>query len=113
MTSTASRTSIPSRGSIVLSRSRLRLVPSLDDTATRGFDRVLSTRCPEGPNPIRLSVVRLLGVEGSTLRVAGVDLLDGTPVLDLEPFGPEFDVLRRSEAAVSPPARKCPLEAIG
>jgi tRNA-Thr(GGU) m(6)t(6)A37 methyltransferase TsaA len=69
--------------------SRLKLVPFLDDTP-RG---VLSTRSPERPNPIGLSVVRLPGVAGSTLEVAGVDLLDGTPVLDLKPFVPEFDVI--------------------
>jgi tRNA (adenine37-N6)-methyltransferase len=63
------------------------VVPFLDDTP-RG---VFATRSPRHPNPIGLSVVRLLAVEGTVLRVAGLDLLDGTPVLDLKPYVPEFD----------------------
>ncbi len=66
---------------------RLEVVPFLDDEP-RG---VFATRSPNRPNPIGLSVVRLLGVEGSSLRIAGVDLLDGTPVLDSKPHVPSFD----------------------
>lgn len=47
---------------------------------------VFATRSPERPNPIGLSVVELLGRDGSRLRVRGVDMLDGTPVLDLKPY---------------------------
>ena len=43
-------------------------------------------RRPQRPNPIGLTVVELLGREGCTLRVAGVDMLDGTPILDLKPY---------------------------
>jgi tRNA-Thr(GGU) m(6)t(6)A37 methyltransferase TsaA len=43
-------------------------------------------RSPARPNPIALSVVRLLGVEGGTLSVAGLDCLDGTPLLDIKPY---------------------------
>src|SRR5262245_31467068 len=60
----------------------LELVPFLD-TELRG---VFATRSPGRPNPIGLSVFRLLAVEGATLHVAGVDLLDGTPVLDVKPY---------------------------
>jgi tRNA-Thr(GGU) m(6)t(6)A37 methyltransferase TsaA len=66
---------------------RLEVVPFLD-SVPRG---VFATRSPIRPNPIGLSVVRLLAVEGSVLRIAGVDLLDGTPVLDLKPYVPAFD----------------------
>jgi tRNA (adenine37-N6)-methyltransferase len=52
---------------------------------------VLATRSPCRPNPIGLSVVRLLGREGRVLRVADVDVLDGTPLLDLKPYVPAFD----------------------
>ncbi|MEJ2583007.1 MAG: TrmO family methyltransferase, partial [Acidobacteriota bacterium] len=52
---------------------------------------LFATRAPSRPNPIGLSIVRLLGIEGSTLRIEGVDLLDGTPVLDVKPFVREFD----------------------
>ena len=47
---------------------------------------VFATRSPRRPNPIGLTVVELLGRDGSLLRVRGVDMLDGTPVLDLKPY---------------------------
>ncbi len=47
---------------------------------------VFSTRSPRRPNPIGLSVVELLGREGRALRLRGVDMLDGTPVLDIKPY---------------------------
>ena len=47
---------------------------------------VFATRSPRRPNPLGLSVVRLLGRDGRNLRVAGVDMLDGTPVLDIKPY---------------------------
>lgn len=47
---------------------------------------VFATRSPHRPNPIGLSLLRLLGVRGLVLDVAGVDMLDGTPVLDLKPY---------------------------
>ena len=47
---------------------------------------VFATRSPRRPNPIALTVVELLGREGRRLRVRGVDMLDGTPVLDLKPY---------------------------
>jgi tRNA (adenine37-N6)-methyltransferase len=66
---------------------KLEVVPYLDDTV-RG---VFATRSPRHPNPIGISVMRLLAVEGATLQVSGVDMLDGTPVLDLKPYVPAFD----------------------
>jgi tRNA-Thr(GGU) m(6)t(6)A37 methyltransferase TsaA len=47
---------------------------------------VFATRSPRRPNPIGLTVVRLLGREGARLHVAGLDMLDGTPILDLKPY---------------------------
>jgi len=47
---------------------------------------VFATRSPRRPNPIALSVVELLGREGRRLRVRGVDMLDGTPILDIKPY---------------------------
>lgn len=52
---------------------------------------VLSTRAPHRPNPIGLSALRLTRVEGCVLDVVGVDLLDGTPVLDVKPYVPYTD----------------------
>jgi len=49
------------------------------------------TRAPARPNPIGLSVVRLVGFEESVLIIENVDVLDGTPLLDIKPRVPEFD----------------------
>ena len=68
----------------------LTVVPFLDDSRRRG---IFATRSPRHPNPIGLSVVRLLAIHGATLEIAGVDLLDGTPVLDLKPYVPVFDAV--------------------
>lgn len=47
---------------------------------------VFATRMPARPNPIGLTVVELLGRDGATLRVRGVDMLDGSPILDIKPY---------------------------
>lgn len=47
---------------------------------------VFGTRSPRRPNPIGLTVVELLGREGPQLRVRGIDMLDGTPILDIKPY---------------------------
>lgn len=47
---------------------------------------VFATRSPRRPNPIGLTVVELLGRDGTKLRVRGVDMLDGTPILDIKPY---------------------------
>ncbi|WP_290056772.1 tRNA (N6-threonylcarbamoyladenosine(37)-N6)-methyltransferase TrmO [Amycolatopsis solani] len=52
---------------------------------------IFATRGPRRPNPIGLSLVRILDVTGATIRFAGVDLLDGTPVVDLKPYVARFD----------------------
>lgn len=50
------------------------------------FLGVFSTCSPRRPNPLGLSVVEVLDVHGSTLRVKGIDMIDGTPILDLKPW---------------------------
>ncbi len=67
----------------------LGVVPFLDDTS-RG---IFATRSPRHPNPIGLSAVRLLAINGATLQITGIDLLDGTPVLDIKPYVPAFDAI--------------------
>jgi tRNA (adenine37-N6)-methyltransferase len=52
---------------------------------------VFATRAPSRPNPIGLSVVRLTKIENNLLHIQDVDILDGTPLLDIKPFVPEFD----------------------
>ncbi len=64
------------------------VVPPRGPKVRRG---VLSTRAPHRPNPIGLSALRLVGVEGNILHVLGIDLLDGTPVLDVKPYVPYTD----------------------
>jgi tRNA-Thr(GGU) m(6)t(6)A37 methyltransferase TsaA len=65
----------------------LRAKPYMD-SAERG---VFATRCPARPNAIGISVVRLLGIEGNVLYVENVDIVDGTPLLDIKPYVPQFD----------------------
>jgi len=52
---------------------------------------VFATRAPHRPNPIGLSVVKLVRIEESILHVENLDILDGTPLLDIKPYVPEFD----------------------
>ena len=65
----------------------LTVVPFMD-TKPRG---VFATRAPRRPNPIGLSIVRLVAVEGNTLHIENVDMLDGTPLLDIKPYFPVLD----------------------
>jgi tRNA-Thr(GGU) m(6)t(6)A37 methyltransferase TsaA len=67
-------------------------------TPTDGLPHgVFATRSPWRPNPLGLTVVELLGREGNRLRVRGLDMLDGTPILDLKPYmsGIPAEKLRR------------------
>jgi tRNA-Thr(GGU) m(6)t(6)A37 methyltransferase TsaA len=66
---------------------RLLVTPFLD----RQVRGVFATRAPSRPNPIGLSVVRLLAVRGNILDIENVDIVDGTPLLDIKPYVPEFD----------------------
>lgn len=59
---------------------------------------VLATRSPHRPNPLGLSAVELLAVEQGALRVRGLDLLDGTPVLDVKPYVPYADAFPAARA---------------
>ena len=52
---------------------------------------VFATRSPCRPNPIGLSCVRLLGIDGGRLRIMDMDILDETPLLDIKPYEPAFD----------------------
>jgi tRNA-Thr(GGU) m(6)t(6)A37 methyltransferase TsaA len=61
--------------------------PFLDDR----LHGIFSTRSPVRPNPIGISVIELIGRDGRELLVRGVDMLNGTPLLDLKPYVPSFD----------------------
>ena len=58
---------------------------------------LFSTRAPCRPNPIGLSPVRLLRIEANKLYIADIDVLDGTPLLDIKPYIPEFDCYENSK----------------
>lgn len=79
--------------------------PRLGGNARMG---VFATRSPFRPNPIGLSCVRLLGVEhgaeGPVLRVAGADLMDGTPILDIKPYLPYVDCRPEAVGGFAPAA---------
>jgi tRNA-Thr(GGU) m(6)t(6)A37 methyltransferase TsaA len=65
----------------------LSVVPFLDVEA-RG---IFATRSPKRPNPIGLSIFRLLRIEDARVYVRDVDAVDGSPILDLKPYVPAFD----------------------
>ncbi len=76
--------------------------PEAAPAATPFLDRqprgIFATRAPARPNPIGISAVRLLAVRENVLEVADVDIVDGTPLLDVKPYVPEFDAHPGSRA---------------
>jgi tRNA (adenine37-N6)-methyltransferase len=71
------------------------VVPPRGPEVKRGL---FATRAPHRPNPIGLSALRLIGIEGRVLKVRGIDLLDGTPVLDIKPYIPYSDAFPDAKA---------------
>jgi tRNA-Thr(GGU) m(6)t(6)A37 methyltransferase TsaA len=61
--------------------------PFMDDQA----HGIFAIRAPSRPNPIGISVVRLVGIEDNVLHIQDVDIVDGTPLLDIKPYVPDFD----------------------
>lgn len=72
----------------LIKKSPLKVIPFLD-TKEHG---VFATRSPGRPNPIGFSVVQLEKRDGNILYIRGIDIIDGTPLLDIKPFVPAFDV---------------------
>lgn len=68
---------------------QLTVTPFLDEKP----HGVFATRAPVRPNPIGLSIVELLRRDENVLHVANLDILDGTPILDVKPFVPAFDTV--------------------
>ncbi len=60
---------------------------------------IFSCRCPERPNPIAITTVRLLEHKGNVIKVRGLDVIDGTPIIDIKPYWPQYD---RAENAIVP-----------
>lgn len=67
--------------------SKLTVKPYLDQKP----HGVFATRAPSRPNPLGISAVRLHKIEGDKLVISGVDILDGTPLVDIKPYTPRFD----------------------
>lgn len=82
-------------------KAQLTVTPFLDDEA----HGVFATRAPTRPNPIGLSIVALTGREGNVLHIANLDILDGSPLLDVKPYVPEFDAARATRVGWLEPAR--------
>ena len=70
-----------------VNKSRLVVTPFLDKEP----HGIFATRAPSRPNPIGLSLVKIVGLEGNLIHVDQVDVLDGTPLLDIKPYVPEFE----------------------
>jgi tRNA-Thr(GGU) m(6)t(6)A37 methyltransferase TsaA len=68
---------------------QLRVKPYLQDVE----HGIFATRAPCRPNPIGMSLVRLLRRDGNILHLAGIDILDGTPLLDIKPYGLRYDTV--------------------
>ena len=66
---------------------KLKVIPYMENKI-RG---VFATRAPRRPNQIGLSIVRLDKIENNILHISNVDIIDGTPLLDIKPFVPKFD----------------------
>lgn len=70
-----------------ITETRLKVIPFMD-TVERG---VFATRSPVRPSRLGISIVRLLEVNGNCLKIRGVDMLDGTPLIDIKPYIQAFD----------------------
>lgn len=75
-------------------RTALTVTPFMD-TTPRG---VFATRSPLRPNHIGISIVRLIGVEKNILTVQGIDILNGSPLLDIKPYIAAFDAVQQSQS---------------
>ena len=71
----------------------LEVIPFLDDQPKGVF----ATRAPKRPNPIGLSIVKLINVENNLLHIEDVDILDNTPLLDIKPYVYIFDAMEQTQ----------------
>ena len=67
---------------------KLKVIPFLD-TVERG---IFSTRSPARPNPVGLSIVEIISIKENIIRIKGIDILDGTPLVDIKPYVPDFEI---------------------
>lgn len=77
-----------------VTRTELLVTPFMD-TQERG---VFATRSPLRPNHIGISIVRLVRIDGNKIVVSGIDIVDGTPLLDIKPYIEKFDAVKESRS---------------
>ena len=58
---------------------------------------IFACRCPQRPNPIGMTTVKLIKHQGNKIKVKGLDILDGTPILDVKPYWPQYDKVVREK----------------
>lgn len=58
---------------------------------------IFACRCPQRPNPIGITTVKLLRRKGNKIKVKGLDVLDGTPIIDIKPYWPQYDKVEKEK----------------
>lgn len=58
---------------------------------------IFACRCPQRPNRIAISTVKLLSIKGNKIKVKGLDILNGTPIIDIKPYTPQFDRVEKAQ----------------
>lgn len=61
------------------------------------FVGIFACRCPQRPNRIAISTVELLSRRGNSIKVKGLDIIDGTPILDIKPYTPQYDKVEKAK----------------
>ena len=61
------------------------------------YGGIYACRCPQRPNRIAISTVKLLARKGNSIKVKGLDILDGTPILDIKPYTPQYDRVTKAK----------------
>lgn len=61
------------------------------------FVGIFACRCPQRPNRIAFSTVKLISRKGNVLKVKGLDILEGTPIIDIKPYTPQYDKVNKAE----------------
>lgn len=58
---------------------------------------IFACRCPQRPNPIGISTVKLVKIKGNIVKVRGLDVVNKTPILDIKPYTPQYDFVRNAK----------------
>ena len=61
------------------------------------YGGIFACRCPQRPNRIAISTVKLLLRKSNVLKVKGLDILDGTPIIDIKPYTPQYDEVKKAK----------------